>query len=155
MLPPANYFCFELFDWFFRACRQFAYHSRKIIENLQFAVQMKIFPQNTFFALPPPSLGSVAQTRRKISRWVIFLMSSSHVETKDLTSLKVAGKSCSMEVFDSQMGWAWIVFFKTTLYTSQSNATVYLLLHLRQFHHPLVDLADGPSRDELDEIDAS
>ena len=33
---------------FFRACREFASYSRKIIENLQFAVQIEIFPKNIF-----------------------------------------------------------------------------------------------------------
>ena len=46
---PLTFSCFELFDWFcFRACRQFASHSRKVIENLQFAVQIEIFHKNTF-----------------------------------------------------------------------------------------------------------
>ena len=36
--------------------RKFASYSRKIIENLQFAVHIEILPENTFFALPPPTL---------------------------------------------------------------------------------------------------
>ena len=63
MSTPLTFFYFELLDCFFlRACRQSASYSRKIIENLQFAVQIEIFPKNTFSALPPPTLGSVAQT---------------------------------------------------------------------------------------------
>ena len=46
---------------FFRACWQFASHSREIIENLQFAVQIRIFPTNTLFALATLTLSSVAQ----------------------------------------------------------------------------------------------
>ena len=46
---------------FFRICRQFSSRSRKIIENLQFTVQIEIFTKNTVFALPPPTLGSVAR----------------------------------------------------------------------------------------------
>ena len=41
--PSASLFCFELFDWFFfRARRQSASYSRKVIENLQFVVQIEI-----------------------------------------------------------------------------------------------------------------
>ena len=57
MAPPRELF----FALSFRACRQFASYSRKIIENLQFAVQIEMFHKNTFFALPPPTLGFVAQ----------------------------------------------------------------------------------------------
>ena len=45
---PLILFCFEIFDWFFRVCRQFVSYSRKIIENLQFAVQVKNLPKNLF-----------------------------------------------------------------------------------------------------------
>ena len=52
----------ELFDWlFFRACRKFASYSRKTIDNLQFAVQIELVPRKNI-ALPPPTLGFVAQT---------------------------------------------------------------------------------------------
>ena len=60
--PPLTFFALSFLIDFFQACRQFAIYSRKIIENLQFAVQIEIFSKNTFFALPPPTLGSVAQT---------------------------------------------------------------------------------------------
>ena len=46
---------------FFRAYRHFSSYSRKTIENLQFSVHIKMFPKNNFFALPPRTLGSVAQ----------------------------------------------------------------------------------------------
>ena len=46
-----TFFCFELFDKFFQACRQFASYSRKIIEYLQFSVQIKIFPKNWWIKL--------------------------------------------------------------------------------------------------------
>ena len=50
MAPPANFFLLWAF-WLilFRACWEFSSYSRKTIENLQFAVQIGIFPQNTFF----------------------------------------------------------------------------------------------------------
>ena len=48
---------------FSRACLLFASYPRKIIKNLQFVVHIKIFPKNTFFALPPLTLrSSVTQT---------------------------------------------------------------------------------------------
>ena len=47
-LPLANFFCFKLLIDFFRACRQFSSYSRKTIENLQFAVHIKMFPKNNF-----------------------------------------------------------------------------------------------------------
>ena len=62
MAPLANFFALSFLIDFFRACRQFASYSRKIIENLQFSVQIEIFSKNTFFAQPPPTLSSVAQT---------------------------------------------------------------------------------------------
>ena len=64
MAPPSplTFFWFELFDVFFRACRQLASDSMKIIENLQFAVQVEVFPENTFLPYhhASPTLGSVA-----------------------------------------------------------------------------------------------
>ena len=49
-MPPisATFFALSFLIVFFRAYRQFAPRSRKIIENLQFAVQIEIFPKNTF-----------------------------------------------------------------------------------------------------------
>ena len=48
-LHPLTIFCFEPFDcFFFRACQQFASYSRKIIENLEFAAQIEIFPKYFF-----------------------------------------------------------------------------------------------------------
>ena len=48
--PLRLIFLFSAF-WliFFRACRHFASYSRKIFENLQFAVHIKVFPKNTFW----------------------------------------------------------------------------------------------------------
>ena len=51
MLPPSSrqlFFALSFLIDFFRAYRQFASYSRKIIENLQLAVQIEIFPKNTF-----------------------------------------------------------------------------------------------------------
>ena len=64
---PLTFFCFELLIDFLRACRQFAIQSRKIIENLQFAVHIETFPKNTLFALPPPgrAFGSMRDLLRK------------------------------------------------------------------------------------------
>ena len=63
MTPPAKLFLLWAF-WLicFRACWQYASYGRKIIEILLFAVQIEMFPRNTFFALTPPALGSVAQS---------------------------------------------------------------------------------------------
>ena len=60
--PPANLVFLELFDYLFQASREFSSLSKQIIENLQFVVQIEVFHKNTFFALPPPTLVSVAQT---------------------------------------------------------------------------------------------
>ena len=56
------FFALSFLIVFFRACRQLASHSMKIIEDLHICVHIKIFPENTFFALPPPTLRSVAQS---------------------------------------------------------------------------------------------
>ena len=48
MPPPANLFSVELFDCFFSSLLAICFFSRKVIENLQFAVQIEIFPKNTF-----------------------------------------------------------------------------------------------------------
>ena len=67
-----NFFSLELFNsFFFSFCRKSASYSRKIIENRKFAVQIEIFPKNTFFTTPPPTLGCVAQTThaQKIRSW--------------------------------------------------------------------------------------
>ena len=47
--PPLTFFALSFLIGFFRACRQFSSRSRKIIENLQYAVQIEIFSKNTFF----------------------------------------------------------------------------------------------------------
>ena len=62
MIHAANCFCLKLLDLSFRATRQFASYSKKFIKILQFDFQIVILPKHTFFALPPPTLGSVAQT---------------------------------------------------------------------------------------------
>ena len=50
MAPAASFFLLGAFRLIcFRACRQFASYSREIIENLQFTVQIEIFPKNTLF----------------------------------------------------------------------------------------------------------
>ena len=71
MPPPlGNFFPLSfLIDFLF--CRKSASHSRKIIENRKFAIQIEIFPKNTFFTIPPPTLGCVAQTThaQKIRSW--------------------------------------------------------------------------------------
>ena len=59
---PLTFFALIFLIDFFRACRQFSSRSREIIQNLQFAVRVQIFSKNTFFALPPPTLDSVAHT---------------------------------------------------------------------------------------------
>ena len=60
--PPLTLFSLELFDRFFLFCRKSASYLRKIIENRKLAVQIEIFPKNTFFTIPPPTLWCVAQT---------------------------------------------------------------------------------------------
>ena len=47
--PPLAFLLWAFWLSFFRTCRQFASYSKKTIENLQFSVQIKIFPKNTFF----------------------------------------------------------------------------------------------------------
>ena len=59
---PLTFFCLELLIDFFQGCWKYGPIIRKIIENVQLAVQIEIFQKNTFFALPPPTLGSVVQT---------------------------------------------------------------------------------------------
>ena len=58
---PADFFFLELFDWIFSRLLETGSIFRKTIENVQFAVQQEIFQKNTF-SLPPPTLGSVAQS---------------------------------------------------------------------------------------------
>ena len=61
--PTANvFFALSFLMDFFRGCREYPLIIRKIIENWKFAVQIELFQKNTFFALPPPTLDSVAQT---------------------------------------------------------------------------------------------
>ena len=46
--PPAHFFALIFLINFFRHSRQFASYSRKIIENLQFAVKIEMFSKTTF-----------------------------------------------------------------------------------------------------------
>ena len=62
MPPPANFLCLELLIDFFRGCCKYGPIIRKIIDNVQFAVQKEIFQNILFLTLPLPTLGSVAQS---------------------------------------------------------------------------------------------
>ena len=75
MVPPRLLsFALSFLIDFFRGCREYAPIIRKIIEKWKFAVQIEILQKNTFFALPPPTLGSVAQTTHawKFCSWQGF-----------------------------------------------------------------------------------
>ena len=52
---------------FFRGCWKYGPIIRETIENVQFAVQIEIFQKTPFFALTPPTLGSVAQTTHALN----------------------------------------------------------------------------------------
>ena len=56
---PLTFFALSFLMDFFHGW--WKYFFRKIIENVQFAVQQEIFQKTLFFNLPPPNLGSVAQ----------------------------------------------------------------------------------------------
>ena len=49
MAPPLTFFPLSFLIDFFSFCRKSASYSRKVIENRKFAVQIEIFPKNTFF----------------------------------------------------------------------------------------------------------
>ena len=59
--PSLTFFALSLLIDSSQACRQFASYSRKIIENLEFAVQIAVL-NKTLFPLLPPTLAFAAQT---------------------------------------------------------------------------------------------
>ena len=74
--PRLTFFCLELFDWFFRGCWKYGPIIRKIIENVQLAVQQELSQKNIFFTISPPTLGSVAQSTHAWKFWSLQVFDS-------------------------------------------------------------------------------
>ena len=61
--PPANFFCLELFDWFFfEAVGNMVPSLGKLWRMSNLLFNKRYFRKALFFTLPPPTLGSVSQT---------------------------------------------------------------------------------------------
>ena len=59
---PLTFFALSFLIDFFEPVGNLLRIQGKLLRILQFAVQIEIFHKNTFFALPPPTLGSFALT---------------------------------------------------------------------------------------------
>ena len=59
--PSLLFFALSFLIDFVFECWKYGPIMREIIESVQFAVQKETF-QKTFFTLPPPTIGSVAQS---------------------------------------------------------------------------------------------
>ena len=69
---PANVFCLELFDWlFFEAVGNMVPSLGKLSSMSNLLFNKRYFQKVLFFTLPPPTLGSVAQTThaQEIRSW--------------------------------------------------------------------------------------
>ena len=61
--PSLTFVCFELFDWFFfEPVGNLLLIQGKLLRISNLLFRLKYLPKTLFFALPPPPLGSVAQT---------------------------------------------------------------------------------------------